>query len=162
MSTPVALKQTTMDSVAERSPSTTRATSYWRTVLKPWASLKLTVVLFALAIFLVFASTLAQKEVDVWDVIHNWYRVDSAKLFNETPPFFHVSQLFVRIPLQIFFPDTFFPHPPDMHGWGFYFPRGWLLGLFMAVNLIAAHSVRFTVQSKGSRLWGGTAVLAVG
>src|SRR5690349_6868175 len=108
MSTPVALNKTAVDSAADRAPTTTREVDAWHAVLKPLASLKLTVVLFALSIFLVFASTLAQKEVDVWDVIHNWYRIDQAKLFNETPPFFHVSQLFVRIPLQIFFPDTFF------------------------------------------------------
>ena len=40
------------------------------------ASLRLTVVLFALSIFLVFAGTLAQVDHGVWDVVnHSYFRV---------------------------------------------------------------------------------------
>src|SRR5262245_50696950 len=123
MSTPVALKQTTLEPVCEHSTAAIRAAATWRMALRPLASLKLTVVLFAMAIFLVFASTLAQKELDVWDVIHGWYRVDANELFPTEAPWFNPTQLFVRVPVQIFFPDTFFPNPPQT-SLGFWFPRG--------------------------------------
>ena len=54
-----------------------------------------------------------------------------------------------------------FSPPPEIPG-AFYFPRGWVLGLLMGINLLAAHAVRFTVQSKGTRLWSGIGVLALG
>ena len=38
-------------------------------VLGPLASLKLTVVLFAMSIVIVLAGTLAQVNADVWDVV---------------------------------------------------------------------------------------------
>ena len=37
-----------------------------------------------------------------------------------------------------------------------------LLAVLMGLNLLAAHTVRFTVQAKGGRLWSGLAILAVG
>ena len=45
-----------------------------RAVLLPLASLKVTVVLFALAIFIVFAGTMAQTQHDIWYVVHNYFR----------------------------------------------------------------------------------------
>ncbi|MGC3970207.1 MAG: cytochrome c biogenesis protein CcsA [Pirellulales bacterium] len=142
----------------------------WETVrklLRPVASLKLTVWLFAMSIFLVFAGTLAQKEVDVWDVINNWFRVDERKLFPATPPHFDVREFFVRIPLQYFFIDLLWPSfllgdkIPETN-LAIWFPRGWVLGALMCVNLLAAHTVRFTIQARGRRLWGGLAILLVG
>src|SRR3990170_2364814 len=50
-------------------------------VLAPLASLRLTVVLFALSIFLVFAGTLAQVDQGVWDVVnHTYFRVWFARV----------------------------------------------------------------------------------
>ena len=43
-------------------------------VLRPLASLKLTVALFAAAIFLVFVGTLAQTSADVWTVVSGYFR----------------------------------------------------------------------------------------
>ena len=40
-----------------------------RSALKPLASMKLTVVLFALSVFLVFAGTLVQTRVGIWQVM---------------------------------------------------------------------------------------------
>src|SRR5215212_8860374 len=37
------------------------------------ASLRLTVVLFAASLFLIFVGTLAQKDHDVWEVVNNLY-----------------------------------------------------------------------------------------
>ena len=124
----------------------------------PLASLKLTVALFAAAIFLVFAGTLAQKEVDVWDVIEYWFRIDERNLISPEFPYFHPSELFVRIPLRIFCIDLLWPSfigTPDAGDAGLWFPRGWLIGLLMGINLLAAHTVRFTVQTRGVRLLAG-------
>ena len=80
-----------------------------RRLFMPLASLKLTVALFAAAIFLVFAGTLAQKEVDVWDVIEYWFHIDERNLISPEFPYFHPSELFVRIPLRIFCIDLLWP-----------------------------------------------------
>jgi len=40
-----------------------------RKLLKPLASLQLTVVIFALSIFLIFAGTLAQVHAGIWTVV---------------------------------------------------------------------------------------------
>src|SRR5690348_16100258 len=65
-------------------------------ILSPLASLKLTVVLFALSIFLVLAGTLAQVDKDIWDVVHHYFRC-----------------WVTWIPVNIFFPPSFFPYTPD-------------------------------------------------
>lgn len=77
-----------------------------RSILMPLASLKLTVVLFAMAIFIVLAGTLAQVEDDIWVVIRDYFRTPIA-----------------WIRFQIFFPPSFFPDMPKIPG-GFYFPGG--------------------------------------
>lgn len=166
-----ALKETVADDAprVDRRPTTTWGAI--RKVLMPLASLKLTLVLFALSIFLVFTSTLAQKELDVWDVIEGWYRVDERLLFTDAFPFVNPSELFVRIPLNLanildktLVPDWVLPSVrplPEIPG-ALWFPRGWLLGLLMGINLLAAHTVRFTVQGKGKRLYAGLGILALG
>jgi ABC-type transport system involved in cytochrome c biogenesis permease subunit len=114
-------------------------------LLLPLASLRLTVALFAMAIFLVFAGTLAQVDQDIWEVMQQYFRT-----------------VFAWIPLQVFFPPAFFTsEPPEVPG-GFWFPGGFLIGALMGVNLLAAHAVRFKVQARGARLMWGLAVLGVG
>ena len=163
-------KQAAEETTVEARPRARTATGAWATVrrvLMPLASLKLTVVLFALAIFLVFAGTLAQKQLDIWEVIHGWFRVDLQKLSTESFPWLNFRELFVRIPLEIFCIDMFFPQwiftdgPPNTT-LGMWFPRGWVIGVFMGLNLLAAHTVRFSVQAKGTRLWAGLGVIALG
>jgi ABC-type transport system involved in cytochrome c biogenesis permease subunit len=102
------------------------------------------VVLLGLAIFIVLAGTLAQTQADIWVVVRDYFRTAIA-----------------WIPLQVFFPKSFFPNLPPIPG-AFPFPGGWLIGALMAVNLVAAHMVRFTIQARGSKLWSGLAVIAVG
>ncbi len=114
-------------------------------LLMPLASLRLTVALFAMAIFLVFAGTLAQVDQDIWDVMNQYFRT-----------------VFAWIPLQVFFPATFFTGEPLHVPGGFWFPGGFLIGATMGVNLIAAHALRFKVQARGSRLVYGLVVIAVG
>lgn len=112
--------------------------------LKPLASLKLTVALFALAIFIVFVGTLAQTQKDIWVVVREYFRTPVA-----------------WIDFQVFFPKSFFPKMDPVGGY-FPFPGGWLIGAAMAVNLLAAHLVRFTVQSSGKQLLAGVGIIGVG
>ena len=114
-------------------------------VLMPLASLRLTVVLFALAIFLVFAGTLAQVDKDMWDVLHDYFRA-----------------WFAWIDFQVLLPKSFFSgEAPQVPG-GFWFPGGWLIGGAMGVNLLMAHALRFKIQARGPRLAAGLAVIALG
>ncbi len=131
-----------LTSAQRPSPSGRQRDGLLRSVLAPLASLRLTVTLFALAIVLIFAGTLAQVDKDIWEVMNLYFRA-----------------WFAWIPLQIFFPPVFFPRLGPVP-YGFYFPGGFLIGSAMAVNLLAAHGVRFTVQARGSRLTAGLAILA--
>jgi len=116
-----------------------------RWLLAPLASLKLTVALFAMAIFLIFTGTLAQVDQDIWEVMRNYFRT-----------------FFAWIPFQVFFARPFFiGEPPQVPG-EFWFPGGFLIGGAMAANLLAAHSIRFTIVARGARLLAGLATIAIG
>jgi ABC-type transport system involved in cytochrome c biogenesis permease subunit len=128
--------------VEGKSVKTAGAWEIVRTVLKPLSSLKLTVVLFALSIVIVLVGTLAQRHHDVWYVVHNYFRT-----------------AFAWVEFRDF--DFFFAPLANVAG-GFYFPGGWLIGGVMAANLLAAHSVRFSLQAKGHRLTAGLFVLLAG
>lgn len=112
-----------------------------RAALTPLASLRLTVALLSLSLILVLAGTLAQVDRDVWYVVREYFRTWVA-----------------WIEVRIFFPRS----------WGisenlvFPFPGGKLLGAALAVNLLAAHGVRFKVAARGARLWLGWATIALG
>ena len=115
-----------------------------RTLLAPLASLKLTVALFAMAIVIIFAGTLAQVDKDIWEVMGLYFRTPLA-----------------WIPLDVFKAVL----PPGIEiskTLGFYFPGGFTIGALMMLNLLAAHSIRFKVQSNGARLLGGLALIALG
>ncbi|MCA9292913.1 MAG: cytochrome c biogenesis protein ResB [Phycisphaerales bacterium] len=110
-----------------------------RRTLAPLASLKLTVVLIALSIFLVLAGTLAQVDRGIWDVMHDYFR----------------SPL-VFVPINIFLPREY--NIPI----AFPFPGGYTIGLLMLVNLLAAHTVRFRLKARGNRLLIGLAFIVIG
>jgi ABC-type transport system involved in cytochrome c biogenesis permease subunit len=110
-----------------------------RSLLAPLASLKITVVSFALAIFLILAGTLAQIDHDIWQVMGEYFRTPLA-----------------WIPFQIFVPRSI-----HLSG-GFWFPGGFTIGSVMLVNLLAAHALRFKLQARGSRMLGGLALVTVG
>jgi len=164
-------------------------------VFRPWASLKLSVVLFALAILLIFIGTLAQVTMDMWEVISLYFRAWLS-----------------WIDVAVLFPASWFPRMPESAmrtivgmsflvgglaaaargtmrrnvswGWravlaatsllllleaglvirhgGFWFPGGATIGTLLALNLLAAHLVRFTVQARGVRLLLGLLSIAVG
>ncbi len=117
-------------------------------ILLALASLRFTVVLFALSIILIFLGTLAQKDNDVWKVVNDTYfRVWFA----------HVDfQVFERL-AQLFFKTIKW----DLTGW-FPFFGGKTLGLCLLVNLLSAHAIRFKVAAQGRRLWIGLTTLIVG
>jgi ABC-type transport system involved in cytochrome c biogenesis permease subunit len=107
-----------------------------RKVLKPLASLQLTVALFALSIVLVFYGTIAQIDRGIWTVVDQYFR-----------------SWFVWIPFQLTaeFAKRFFDlHESTVWQGSFPFPGGWLLGGLMLINLFAAHLVRFKLSWKRS------------
>jgi hypothetical protein len=97
-------------------------------LLKPLASLRLSVVLFALSMFLILAGTLAQTSSGVWTVVDEYFR-----------------SLVVAIPVQIFVPEKVARVPGVLP-----FPGGLTLGVLLFVNLLAAHAVRFKLSWKRS------------
>ncbi len=145
-------------------PVTARpAAARWRRLLQPLASLKLTVALFAMSIVIVLAGTMAQVNQDIWAVINSYFRINFSSLFSTRFPWLHLGELFVWIDSQLFAPASFFPSKPNLPNWlGFWFPKGWLIGAVMLMNLVAAHAVRFRVQTRGARLWLGVAIIALG
>ena len=117
-------------------------------VLRPLASLKFTVVLFALAIGIVLIGTLAQAHDDIWEVIDAYFRTSIA-----------------WVPIKVLFPPSFFPGlelSESVAQFTFPYPGGWSIGALMGVNLLAAHGVRFKVQVRGTRLAIGSGLILAG
>lgn len=128
-----------------RAPSDTTARfgdHVWQ-LLKAAGSLKITVVMFLAATFLLFVGTLAQDEKNLPEV--------KAEYFNSWV---------ARVPLADFLPVTVFGQT-NVSGW-FPFPGGATIGLVLLVNLIAAKATRFHVAASGSRLLWGVAVTVAG
>lgn len=137
-----------------------------RKILRPFASQKLAVATFALAILSVFFGTLGQVNKDIWEVVGHYFRFNPAELIGNGR--LNLGALFAWIDFQIFFPPSFFPDHPVVPG-GFWFPKGWLIGAIMAINLVAAgadailaHSLRLIVGARGVRLWAGVALIVFG
>ncbi|MGA1618528.1 MAG: cytochrome C biogenesis protein, partial [Pirellulales bacterium] len=122
--------------------SATLAEQGWG-LLKAAGSLKITVVMFLAATFLLFIGTLAQDEKNLPEV--------KAEYFNSW---------LAKVPFSDFFPVTIFGES-SLTGW-FPFPGGATIGLVLLVNLIAAKVTRFHIAAKGSRLLWGTAVSLIG
>jgi ABC-type transport system involved in cytochrome c biogenesis permease subunit len=110
-------------------------------ILAPLSSLKLTVALLAISLPLILAGSLAQIDMDIWEVIHDYFRTWIA-----------------WIDVQIFLPRAM----GIMGDYVFPYPGGKLIGLLLAINLLAAHAVRFHVVASGGRLAGGLALIAFG
>lgn len=115
------------------------------TALRSLASLKLTVFLFAYGIFIVYIGTVAQENADIWQVVRDY---------------FHAWIMWVDI--NLLFPKAFFPFMPQLAVPIFPAPGGMTIGALMAVNLLAAHGLRFTIQARGMRLVLGLVVTLVG
>ena len=119
--------------------------------LKGLASLRLTVVFFALGVFLVFSGTLAMMDEGLWTVLSKYFRA-----------------WFVVIPFQVFvrFGQVFFGVSKDaVVSGGIPFLGGWAIGAVLMTNLLAAHLVRFKLTGKRSGILlihSGIAVMMVG
>ncbi len=112
-------------------------------LLKPLASLRLTVTLMAMSMFLIFAGTLAQVNDSTWSVVERYFR-----------------SLWVWID-----PGLFVPGGAGDASWAIPFPGGFLLAGLLIVNLIAAHAVRFKLTRRRFGivlLHGGLIVLLLG
>lgn len=108
-------------------------------VLRPLASLQMTVVLFVLSLFLVFFGTMAQMNEGIWTVVDKYFRSGV-----------------VWIPFELIakFSNVFFTPYNQVHFKGsFPFPGGWLLGSVMLVNLLSAHLIRFRMTWKRSGIF---------
>jgi len=115
-------------------------------ILKPLASLKLTVTLLSLAMIVVFTGTSAQKELGIWTVQSQYFHTFIA-----------------QVPLKTFFP---------LWKWGWeniggkiFLPGGYTLISLLLVNLIAAHALRFKLSLKRAGILlihGGLILLLVG
>lgn len=114
-----------------------------RKFLEVLASLKLTVLLFSLAMVLIFAGTLAQVELGIWQTVDSYFRSPIA-----------------WISLQLFIPRQVLDLPIK-----FPFPGGLTIGLLMVVNLLAAHAMRFKLSARRAGiliLHAGVIVLLLG
>jgi ABC-type transport system involved in cytochrome c biogenesis permease subunit len=123
-------------------PTAVRRTGPVRGVLQALASLRLTVVLFALSLVLIFVGTLAQKDAGIFTVVSNYFH-----------------SFFVWVPFQVFFPERI-----PVRG-GFPFVGGYVIGGALLANLLAAHAVRFRLSWKRSgilMLHAGLVLLLVG
>lgn len=100
------------------------------------ASLRLTVILFVMSLFLVFVGTLAQMDESINGVVVRYFRS-----FFVWVPF----QLFARLGMVFFGVDRDTRIPGALP-----FPGGWLLGTALLLNLLAAHLVRFKLSWKRS------------
>ena len=136
-------------------------------ILQDFASLQLTVILFLLAMFVIWVGTTAQADDDIWRVVDRYFR-----------------SFFMRVEFKYVFPAQFFPswmhnladsfdylarHSPrrispifEVMRDGFPAPGGMCVGLMMMMNLLAAHLWRFKVQASGTRLIAGLALTALG
>lgn len=114
-------------------------------LLSPLASLKLTVTLFALSIFIIFVGTLAQAEMSMWEVKNQFF-----------------ESYITRIPFNVMMPKSFFPGRPDFGDWAFYFPGGATIGLLLLLNLISAHVIRFKIRAQGAHLAIGVLGMTIG
>ncbi len=97
-----------------------------RRILVPLASLRLTVLLFALSMVLIFAGTLAQSTQGIWQTIDGYFRSPIA-----------------WIEFQLFVPPQLARVPGALP-----FPGGYLIAGLLIINLIAAHAVRFKLTAR--------------
>lgn len=108
------------------------------------ASLKLTVVLLAMAMYLIFVGTLAQVELGIWQVVEKYFR-----------------SLYVQVPIDVF-RSLLYPGSETTWRGSHPFPGGFLIIGLLLVNLVAAHAVRFKVTGKGSALLLGYGLILLG
>ena len=132
--------------------------SWLKMALRFISSLRLTVVLLGMAVFIVFAGTVAQVDEGLWTVVDKYFRTTLPVDISIPVVAPHGMEIpwFCWIDFKIFFPRAW-----NVPG-GIYFPGGWLIGSVLLVNLIAAHMVRFKVYASGQRLAFGILAMVIG
>lgn len=108
------------------------------------ASLRLTVTLLAMTMYLIFVGTLAQVELGIWQVVEKYFR-----------------SAFVYVPFDVF-RSLLYPGSKETWSFGHWFPGGFLLIGLLLANLLAAHALRFKIAGKGSALVIGAGLILVG
>jgi ABC-type transport system involved in cytochrome c biogenesis permease subunit len=120
------------------------STSWPMAILQVFGSLKLTVVLFSVALVLVFAGTLAQHHLNMLEV--------KERYFTSWVALMHFEDLV---------PYAFFPHETPLRGL-IPIPGGALIGALLMINLVAAKITRFHVHASGARLYAGITAIVLG
>lgn len=113
-------------------------------VLAALGSLKLTVALFACSLVIVLVGTLAQDEMNMFEVKQRYF-----------------TSWIAMTRVDDFFPQAFFPHSRKIDG-VFPFPGGALIGMMLMLNLVAAKVTRFRVNATGGQLAGGVMFMVLG
>ena len=142
----------TLDAASQAGKMPRRGQPLWRQVLRPLASLRLTVVLFVLSLLLVFYGTLAQKDQDVWDVVHEYFWSWGVRVPNQLHLLF--AQVFFGAPTEARWTEAYLP-----------LPGGKLLFWALLVNLLSAHLVRFRLSWQRSGIFmihGGLLMMMAG
>ena len=124
-------------------------------ILKPIASLRLTIALFVISLLIVFFGTLAQKRDSLNTVLAEYFYCWVAK----------VDLNLISEFTQVFFQFRFLGTDEEPVRVPVPFVGGFLLGWAMVVNLTAAHIVRFKLSWKRAGIWAlhaGMIVLLVG
>ncbi|MEO0475197.1 MAG: cytochrome c biogenesis protein ResB [Planctomycetota bacterium] len=111
------------------------------------ASLRLTVVLLAMSMYLIFVGTLAQVENGIWWVVEHYFREGTWGI--------------VWVEFDVY-RSLFYPGSTDKWAGGHPFPSGFVIIAALLINLLAAHAMRFKVTGKGSALWIGGGLVGVG
>ncbi|MHB1035048.1 MAG: cytochrome c biogenesis protein [Pirellulales bacterium] len=127
-----------------------RANGVLGRVLAVLSSPRITGILVLAAIGIIMVGTLAQVQMDLWEIVHDYFRA-----------------WVCWVDLKVLFPISFFPWAAQTN-WDslsihrFPYPGGALIGLALTINLAAALAVRFPVKARGARLAWGLLVLAAG
>lgn len=127
-----------------RGPKDQAAKLTLSSVFSAIGSLKFTVVLFALSLVTVLVGTLAQDEMNMFEVKQRYF-----------------TCWFTQLYFDDFFPQAFYPHENPIRG-SIPFPGGALIGLLLMINLVAAKATRFRVSGKGPQLLSGVGLIAMG
>ncbi len=113
-------------------------------ILAALGSLKLTVTLFAFSLIIVLVGTLAQDEMNMFDVKQRYF-----------------TSWIAWMHLDDWFPQAFFPHKEPIFG-VIPIPGGAAIGLMLMLNLVAAKITRFRVKADGGKLAMGLGFLVGG
>jgi ABC-type transport system involved in cytochrome c biogenesis permease subunit len=115
----------------------------WK-ALKLAGSLKITCVMFALGVLILFIGTLAQDEETIVDVKKEYF-----------------NSWIAVVPLDVFQPQTIFPGAERIP-YVLAIPGGATIGWILLINLIAAKVTRFPMVAKGKRFAAGLVLTLVG